>query len=92
MRRLRISGFDWDAGNRTKCEKHGVSIGEIEALLAGNPRVAPDIAHSGTEDRFIATGRSGTGRPLFVAFTFRTRGSARYMHREEAERFDQTDS
>jgi hypothetical protein len=22
-------GFDWDDGNRAKCQKHGVSLGEI---------------------------------------------------------------
>jgi hypothetical protein len=31
--KLRVSGFDWDDGNRTKCEKRGVSIAEIEALF-----------------------------------------------------------
>jgi hypothetical protein len=28
-----IDGFDWDAANREKCSKHGVTIAEIEALL-----------------------------------------------------------
>jgi hypothetical protein len=27
------SRYDWDAGNLAKCQKHGVSIAEIEALL-----------------------------------------------------------
>jgi hypothetical protein len=31
---LQVSGFDWDDGNRAKCQKHGVSIAEIEALFA----------------------------------------------------------
>jgi uncharacterized DUF497 family protein len=31
-----ISGFDWDSGNRDKCQKHGVSIAEIEALFKEN--------------------------------------------------------
>lgn len=30
---LIIDGFDWDAGNRDKCQKHGVSIPEIERLF-----------------------------------------------------------
>ena len=29
----RVSGFDWDEGNKSKCQKHGVSIAEIEALF-----------------------------------------------------------
>ena len=31
---LAISGFDWDAGNRAKCERHGVSCADIEGILA----------------------------------------------------------
>jgi uncharacterized DUF497 family protein len=64
---LQVDGFDWDEGNRTKCQKHGVSIVEIEALLAGSPLVAPSPQHSHKEDRLIAVGRTSTGRPLFVA-------------------------
>jgi uncharacterized DUF497 family protein len=68
-----------------------VSIGEIEALLSGDPGVAPDPNHSAQEDRFIAVGRNAAGRPIFVAFTFRMKNdqrlirpvSARYMHRKE---------
>ena len=42
---LVADGFDWDAGNRTKCQKHGVTIDEIETFLLDNPRVAPDLKH-----------------------------------------------
>ena len=35
--------FDWDSGNRAHCQKHGVSIAEIEALFRGTPQVAPDL-------------------------------------------------
>lgn len=91
-----VSGIDWDDGNREKCRKHGVSLAEIEAVLTGDPRVAPDVAHSHSEDRFIAVGRTGENRPVFVAFTLRVKHgrtfirpvSARYMHRKEAERYD----
>jgi uncharacterized DUF497 family protein len=38
---LLASGFDWDAGNLEKCQKHGVSIAEIEAVLRGDPQIAP---------------------------------------------------
>jgi predicted DNA binding CopG/RHH family protein len=40
----RISGFDWDQGNRTKCERHGVSIADIEALFERIVLVLPDVA------------------------------------------------
>jgi uncharacterized DUF497 family protein len=64
-----VSGlFDWDKGNRAHCRKHGVSIAEIEALLRGTPRIAPDLKHAHLEDRLIAIGRTAQGRPLFVAF------------------------
>jgi uncharacterized DUF497 family protein len=79
-----------------KGQNHGVSIGEIEALLSGDPRVAPDLRHSAEGDRLIAVGRTAAGRPLFVAFMFRTKDgerfaravSARYMHGKEIERYE----
>ncbi len=91
------SGFDWDDGNRAKCEQHGVSLAEIEALFAGRPSVAPDIAHSDQEARYIAIGRSQAGRAMFVAFTLREKNkqtlirpiSARFMHKKESEAYGQ---
>jgi uncharacterized DUF497 family protein len=91
-----IAGFDWDAGNLAKCLKHGVSIGEVEALFEGSPQVAPDMEHSANEDRLLAVGRTATGRGLFVAFmfrmvdgTFRIRPiSARHMHRKEIDEYE----
>jgi uncharacterized protein len=69
---LEFDGFDWDDGNSEKCQKHGLSLEEIEAAFLNGPRVAPDIAHSLDEDRFIAIGNSDfRDRPIFVAFTFR---------------------
>jgi uncharacterized DUF497 family protein len=93
---LQVSEFDWDDGNRSKCEKHGVSIAEIEALFLQGPRVAPDPKHSGDEDRLIAVGKTGEGRPLFVAFTMRTTNgrhlirpvTARYMHAREIAAYE----
>jgi hypothetical protein len=90
-----VAGFDWDDANRDKCRKHGVSLVEIEALFASGPGVAPDLGHSGNEDRFVAVGRNEVGRPLFVAFTFREKAgrrlirpvSARYMHAKEVARY-----
>jgi len=94
---LRVGGFDWDEGNRAKCQKHGVSILEIESLFAHNPLVAPDPKHSVDEDRLIAMGRTSTGRPVFVAFTIRRKNqrrlirpvTARYMHAKEIAAYDE---
>jgi uncharacterized protein len=96
MINLRVSGFDWDNGNRAKCQGHGVTIAEIEALFVHNLRIAPSPKHSALEDRFIAVGRTGTGRPLFVAFTIRTKNkrrlirpvTARYMHAKEIAAYE----
>jgi uncharacterized DUF497 family protein len=96
MINLRVSGFDWDEGNRAKCRKHGVSIAQIEALFAHNPRIAPDPKHSVDEDRLIAVGRTSTGRPMFVVFTIRTKNgqrlirpvTARYMHAKEIAAYE----
>ena len=93
---LRVGGFDWDEGNRRKCQKHGVSIAEIEALFSGAPRVAPDPKHSKEEDRLIAVGRTSSGRALFVGFTLRKRNkrrlirpvTARYMHAKEIAAYE----
>jgi uncharacterized protein len=74
-----VSGFDWDDGNRAKCQGHGVSIAQIEALFVHGPRIAPDPKHSADEDRLIAVGRTSRGRPVFVAFTIRTKDNRRLI-------------
>src|SRR5271163_4802120 len=96
MMHFKVSGFDWNEGNRTKCREHGVSITQIEALFAHNPRIAPDSKHSADEDRLIAVGRTSTGRPVFVASTIRTKNghrlirpvTARYMHAKEIAAYE----
>jgi predicted DNA binding CopG/RHH family protein len=38
------ASFDWDDGNRRKCQKHGLSIAEIEHVLAhGETFIVPDL-------------------------------------------------
>ena len=56
---MKITGFDWDAGNWPKCGKHGVSREEIEQLFReGKARIAPDVKHSTQDEgRYIAVGR-----------------------------------
>jgi uncharacterized DUF497 family protein len=90
-----FAGLDWGDGNLEKCQKHGVSIEDIEALFAGEPRCSPDEIHSVDEQRFIAVGRSASGRSIFVVLTIRYRQdkrlvspiSARVMHAKEAARY-----
>jgi uncharacterized protein len=91
-----LAGFDWDAGNRAKCQKHGVSVAEIEALFTRPLAIRPDRIHSRAEQRVIAVGRGKAGRMIFLAFTFRERDgkayirpiSARYMHKHEVEAYE----
>ncbi|HUF44268.1 MAG TPA: BrnT family toxin [Aestuariivirgaceae bacterium] len=95
-----VSVFDWDEGNRAKCEKHGVTMAEIEALFQRTIMVLPDEAHSQREQRVRAVGRTETGRYVFLVFTFRERGgerlirpiSARYMHSKEVRHFEKENS
>lgn len=96
MRTLSFSGFDWDAGNRQKCLKHGVAREDIESLFMRNVSVFPDPVHSGQETRYLAIGKTGKGRHVFLAFTIRQRAgtslirpiSARFMHRKEIAHYE----
>ena len=94
---MKIDGFDWDLGNRVKCQKHGVGIAEIEALFrSGNVLILPDLAHSLDEERLKAVGRTPSGRMIFLGFTLRSRDglrlarpiTARYMHRKEIDDYE----
>jgi uncharacterized DUF497 family protein len=92
----KFSGFDWDAGNRSKCRKHGLSVAQIERLFESSVAVLPDVGHSQREPRFRAIGRDANGRAVFVVFTMRQRAgallirpiSARYMHRKEIASYE----
>jgi uncharacterized protein len=93
---LDVHGFDWDTGNRAKCEQHGLSVGVIEALFTRPIAVLPDHAHSQRERRFRAIGRTEKGRGVFIVFTLRRNGdetlirpiSARYMHKKEFDAYE----
>ena len=90
-----VSGFDWDAGNKQKCQAHGVTIAEVEELFHGVIDVFPDGAHSTSETRFLGIGRTVAGRHVFIAFTFRSEQgrrlvrpiSARFMHAKEVRHY-----
>jgi uncharacterized DUF497 family protein len=93
-----VAGFQWDRGNRAKCQKHGVSIAEIEQLFAGPIAVFPDPAHSNAEERFKAIGRTNAGRAVLIVFALRGGAgvdrlirpiSARYMHGKEIAYYEE---
>jgi uncharacterized DUF497 family protein len=94
---LAVSGFDWDRGNRDKCQKHGVPIGVIESLFRSPIAVFPDLEHSAREERFKAIGRTEDGCGVLIVFTLRGRDgetvirpiSARYMRRKEIEYYEE---
>ena len=92
----RIIGFEWDAGNARKNEKHGVSSAEAEQTFFNAPLLMiEDTKHSAREPRFHALGKTDEGRLLHVTFTLRSAGqtirviSARDMHRKERTIYEQ---
>jgi uncharacterized DUF497 family protein len=92
-----VSGFEWDDGNRSKCQKHGVSLSEIEQVFRHDPLILSDRTGS-TETRFNAVGVTSRKRHVFVVFTLRENDegrlirpiSARYMHRKEVKIYERT--
>ena len=75
-----IIGFDWDNGNREKCQKHEVSQAEIEALFrTPDLAVSDDREYSQKELRFLAFGQSNIGRYMIVAFTLREKEGGIYI-------------
>jgi len=93
----KAAGFEWDRGNRKKCQEHGVSIAEIEDLFTRSVMVLPDPAHSHSETRMRAIGKTIEGRSVFLVFTVRKKGrkrlirpiSARYMHAKEIRHYEE---
>jgi uncharacterized DUF497 family protein len=91
-----LAGFDWDAGNRAKCQKHGVAVADIEALFSSPLLIIPDSVHSKTETRIRALCKTDAGRMVFLVFTVRLKGgrrlirpiSARYMHAKEVASYE----
>lgn len=92
-----LEEFEWDAGNADKnWRHHQVRQGEAEQALLNRPVVlTDDVKHSQTERRFLALGRTDSGRHLSIVFT--TRGSrvrvisARPMSRAERRVYGETE-
>jgi uncharacterized DUF497 family protein len=91
-----LAGFDWDEANLEKCQKHGVSVAEIEGLFVRPSTIRVDLAHSLAERRLKAIGKTDRGRYVFLVFTIRERNgerlirpiSARYMHAKEVAHYE----
>jgi uncharacterized protein len=94
---LRITGFEWDAGNaRKSVDKHSVSQSEAEQVFFNQPLlVLEDPKHSQLEIRFHALGKTDNARLLHITFTLRSANtlirviSARDMHRKERSVYEQ---
>ena len=57
-----IVGFEWDAGNARKNDRHGVSMAEAEQVFFNAPLlVVDDEKHSQHEARHHALGRTHEG-------------------------------
>ena len=98
MGSIQVNGFDWDEANCLKnLKKHGLSVETIEVFFKGSIWVSPDPVHSSKEERFLAAGKSESGKLMLVAFTLRVKAgqslirpiSAPYMHAKEAKRYEQ---
>lgn len=88
--RLRAAtGFQWNPANAEKnWLAHAVSTMECEQVFFNQPLIiAPDVAHSEVEDRYLVLGQTDGGRELFLVFTLRGELirviSARDMSRKE---------
>ena len=95
---MKFDGFNWDRGNRKKCQKHGVLIAEIEGVFGRPVVVLPGKENPQGEQRFRAIGTTLESRKIFVVFTLRDHGdgvlirpiSARYMHKKEVESYEKS--
>ena len=60
-----FDGFDWDRGNRVKCQQHGMKLAEIESMFARPVVILPDKDNPAGEVRFRAIGATSEGRRAF---------------------------
>jgi uncharacterized DUF497 family protein len=86
---LKVSAFDWDGGNRDKCQKHGLSMSDVDHVLMSTQNLlVRDVQNLLTEDRYIAIGKTRAGRFSFVVFTLRVADDQRFMHKKEIAKYE----
>lgn len=90
---MKIKGFDWDAGNIAKCQKHGLSVQEIEVFFIGDFSLHLNLKHPLVEVRYTAVGRHPFKlRLMLVVFVLRNDLvrpiSARYLNKKEAFKYE----
>lgn len=93
---MEVHGFDWDEGNREKCQTHGLELEEIESVFINKPYIRVNSNHLTEEERFHAVGITKEGRHAFIVFTIRTVQagklirpiSARPMHQKEIDHYE----
>jgi len=69
-------GFEWDKGNVDKnWSKHKVHFKEAEEVLLNKPiKIFLDNRHSTEkEKRYLALGKTDSGKPLAIVFTVRNK-------------------
>ena len=86
--------FDWDAGNRSKGQKHGVEASDVESLFRRTVFLAGRIVEPRhDEPRWLLLGESDAGRRLALIFTRRGNQlrpiSCRPMRRNERRLYDE---
>lgn len=86
--------FEWDGGNSGKSfKKHKVTDEECEEIFFDSEkRIARDVLHSGTEDRYLLIGETRSKRLLLVVFTSRKNKvrviSARDLNKKERHLYE----
>jgi uncharacterized DUF497 family protein len=71
---VRVSHFDWDAGNVSKLEAHDLSPEEVELLFIDGDPVSR--RHSRIRSSVIALGFVPDGRFILVVFSYSKRRKA----------------
>ena len=94
MGKEKIKEFEWDEGNIDKSyKKHGITPNESEEIfLDEDLKVVQDVKHVQGEARFIALGKTSSGKILFTVFTMRKNKiriiSARIANKKERSHYE----
>jgi len=86
--------FDWDAGNRSKGQKHGVEPSDVESLFHRTVFLAGRVIEPTHDElRWLLLGESDAGRRLALIFPRRGNQlrpiSCRPMRRNERRLYDE---